>query len=68
MDRLELAAAVHEMKDSASYYVKRYAATHARDVDPETIAAICNALGDFISINEATAALDRLQREANEAR
>ena len=65
MDRLELAAAVHEMRDSASYYVRRYALDHARDVDPETVATIVNALGD-ISIDEATTALDLLQREAEQ--
>jgi len=66
MDRLELAAAVHELKDAAASYVQRYAAMHARDVDPAMVAAIGRAVGDFISLDEAVAALDQLQREVEQ--
>jgi len=60
MNQEELAATVGEMKETATMFVQRYAAIHARDVSTEMVDAICRALGD-ISIDEATAALDRLQ-------
>ena len=63
MDRLELATAVAEMREAGSHVVQRYAAIHAPAVSSEMVAAICRALGD-ISLDEATAALDQLQREA----
>ena len=60
MDRLELAETVANMKSTATMFVQRHAAIYARDVPIETVESICRALGD-ISIDEATAALDRLQ-------
>jgi len=50
------------MKATATMVVQRHAAIYARDVPMETVEAICRALGE-ISIDEATAALDRLQLE-----
>lgn len=58
-----LAATVAEMKTTATLFVERHAAIYAPDVSPEMVKAICAALGE-ISIDEATAALNRLQGEA----
>jgi hypothetical protein len=64
MDKAELAETVANMKSTATMFVQRHAAIYARDVPIETVESICRALGD-ISIDEATAALDRLQIEAS---
>ena len=64
MDRRTLAATVAGMKHTATLFVQRHAAISAPDVSPAMVEAICAALGD-ISIDEATAALDRLQAEAH---
>lgn len=66
MDRQQFASVVGEMRQSASMFVQRYAAVHARDVPMDTVEAFCRALGE-ISVDEATAALDRLQREHERA-
>lgn len=71
MDRHEfelavLGLAVREMRESAADYVRAYAGLHARHVAPRFLDAIVRALGD-ISIGEAVAALDRLEREGGGA-
>lgn len=58
----ELQEAVKGIRETAAAFVQRHAAIYARDVPIETVNAICGALGD-ISIDEATAVLDRLQSE-----
>lgn len=58
----ELVGMVSGMKVTASMVVQRHAAIYAKDVEIEDVNAICNALGD-ISIDEAIAALDRMQLE-----
>jgi len=60
MNREELAARVGEMRETAAMFVRRHAAIYAPDVSATMVDSICQALGD-ISIDEATAALDRLQ-------
>ena len=55
---------VAEMKITATLFVRRHAAFYAPDVSPERVDSICAALGE-ISLDEATAALNRLQGEAN---
>jgi hypothetical protein len=62
MNRDELAESVREMKHLAGLIVQHHWRLYARDVPRIEVDAICNALGD-ISIDEATAALDRHQRE-----
>jgi len=61
MTHAELAATVADMRATAVRFVERHAAVYARDVAPDVVAAVCDALGD-ISIDEATAALDREQQ------
>ena len=63
MDREQLREAVTNMRQTAEGLVQRHAAIYARDVPMYDVEAICRALGD-ISVDEAIAALDRLQREA----
>jgi hypothetical protein len=63
MNHEELAKTVGEMKATAVMFVRRHAAISAPDVSAAMVDSICQALGD-ISIDEATAALDRLQAEA----
>ena len=65
MDQQELREIVGNMKDTATMIVQRFAAIRAPDVPLEMVQAICTALGD-ISVDEATAVLVRLQREADE--
>jgi hypothetical protein len=67
MNREQLTESVARMKITASMFVQRYAALNARDVPQADVDAICNALGD-ISIDEATAALDRQQAKIGPAR
>jgi hypothetical protein len=57
-----LVRTVRAMKDTATMFVQRYAAFYTPDVSIDDVDAICKALGD-ISIDEATAALDRMQRD-----
>jgi len=59
----ELAAEVGRMKHAAILVVQRHAAIRAPDVSLALVASLCAALGD-ISVDEAFAALDRLQQEA----
>ena len=56
--RQQIVDAIHD----ARVFVHRYAEQNAKDVPVGKINAICRALGD-ISIDEATAAVDRLQAE-----
>ena len=54
--------ALQSMKVNAEVIVRRHAALHAPKVETRDVDAICRALGE-ISVDEATAALDRIERE-----
>lgn len=51
------------MKAAAAQSVQQYAVTSAPNVSRDMVDAICRALGT-ISVDEAIAALDRLQAES----
>lgn len=52
---------VQTMRDDAIGYVCEYARRRCPSVPHETVEAIANALGD-ISVDEAVAVLDRIER------
>jgi hypothetical protein len=62
MDLRQLRDTLSGLRDTATRLVRRHAAIYAPDVPLADVVAICTALGD-ISIDEAVAALDRLQEE-----
>jgi hypothetical protein len=65
LHRTQLVEQVRAMRVKAGLIVERHAAIYARDVSIDIVRDICGALGD-ISVDEATAVLDRLQREARD--
>lgn len=62
MKREDVKNVVFDLKASTIIDLKRYARLHTPLVSKEDVDAICNALGD-ISWDEATAGLDKIQKE-----